>query len=114
MTLFLLLGLLIGYIVMVGIFLATVWGSTRRAKWLGIATITAAAPFFYWLGAFSEQFGAGQCYSNAINMIANAVEATDSPQALSKQIRDLPTHGYETVCSQVEEASRKLPNAGMP
>ena len=113
-TTMLLLVLPIGFFVLALLFIAAVWTAPRRTKWLGIATIAAAAPFFFWLGAFSEQFGAGQCYSNAMGMIANAVEQTGSPQELSKKIRDLPMHGYETVCSDVEAAAAGLPNAGAP
>ena len=110
----LLLLLPIGYLVFAILFIAAAWTLPRRSKWLGIAAITAAAPFFYWFGAFSEQFGAGQCYSNVVNMIASSVEQTDKPRDLSKKIRDLPMHGYETVCSEVESAAAALSNAGAP
>ncbi|WP_144898055.1 hypothetical protein [Luteimonas cucumeris] len=113
-TTLLLLVLPIGFFVLALLFIVAVWTAPRRAKWLGLATIAAAAPFFFWLGAFSEQFGAGQCYSNAIGMIANAVEQTDSPSDLAEKLRALPLHGYETSCPQVEAAARQLPNVGAP
>ncbi|KRA54048.1 hypothetical protein ASD77_05325 [Pseudoxanthomonas sp. Root65] len=109
----LLLVLLIGLGVMTLIFLLAARGATRKGKWLGLAAIILAAPFFFWLGAFSEQFTAGQCYSSAIHAIANAVAATDEPAALAEKIRALPLHGYETSCVQVEAAAVKLPRAGV-
>jgi hypothetical protein len=109
-----LLVLLIGFGVMTLIFLLAARGLTHKSKWLGLAAIACSAPFFYWLGAFSEQFTSGQCYSRSIGMIATAVAKTDSPVELSERIRPLPLHGYETVCSDVEVASEKLPNAGAP
>ena len=112
---FLLVILLASYLVMTVMFLIAAWGTTRCAKWLGLAAIAAAAPFFFWLGTFSEQFGAGQCYSNVVSMIANAVEKTNAPQDLSKKIRALPMRGYETICSEVEIAGQRLlPDAGAP
>ncbi len=114
MTLSLLLALLVGCVVMAAMFLGAAWKTPGRAKWFGLVAIVVSAPFFYWLGSFSEQFGAGQCYSNAMSMIANAVERTDSPQDLARQLRALPMHGYETVCSEVEAAAGKLHNAGAP
>ena len=114
MTLLLLLALLIGCVVMAAAFLVAAWKAPRTAKWFGFLAIVISAPFFYWLGAFSEQFGAGQCYSNAMNMVANAVERTGTPQKLAEQLRTLPMRGYETNCSEVEAAAKKLPNAGAP
>ena len=111
MTAFLLV-LLAGFGVMALIFLLAARGLTKTSKWLGVAAMAFAAPFFYWLGVFSEQFTAGQCYSRSVGMIANAVAKTDSPAALSGQIRALPLHGYETMCPEVEAAAEKLPNAG--
>lgn len=111
MTTFLLFGLLIGFCVMAVVFLLASRGVSRRGAWLGLAAIVLAAPFFFWLGAFSEQFTAGQCYSSAIHSIANAVAATDDPAALAGKIRALPLHGYETSCVQVEAAAVKLPHA---
>ena len=106
--------LLVGFIALAAAFLAAAWQSPSRAKWLGIASIAAAAPFFFWLGSFAEQFGAGQCYSNAIASVANSVEHTTAPADLAKQIRDLPMHGYETSCPEVEKAAKSLPNAKTP
>jgi hypothetical protein len=103
--------LIIGYIALGVAFVIMAWQSPFRAKWLGLAAIGLAAPFFLWLGIFTEQFGAGQCYSNAIGMIANAVERTDAPVELAKRIRALPMHGYETNCLEVEAAVRELPHA---
>ena len=114
MTVLLLPALLIGYVVLAALFVAATWKSPARAKWLGLASIAAAAPLFLWIGSFAEQFGAGQCYSSAIGMIANAVENSNSPAELGKQIRALPLRGYETSCSEVESAAKALPNAKAP
>jgi hypothetical protein len=114
MTVFLLFALLIGYIIMAAVFLGAAWGANRRAKWLGLAVLAASAPFFFWAGSFAEQFGAGQCYSNAVGMIANAVERTDSPRQLAQDLRALPMHGYETSCSEVETATSRLKNSVAP
>ena len=114
MAILLLLVLLAGFIVMPAMFLWAAWRTPGRAKWLGLMAIVVSAPFFYWLGAFSEQFGAGQCYSNAMGSIASAVEQTGSPRELAQKIRDLPMHGYETVCSEVESAAAALPHASAP
>ena len=109
-----LLILLTGFVVMALIFLLAGRGLTRKSKWLGLLAIALAAPFFFWLGAFSEQFTSGQCYSRSIAMIASAVAKTDSPVTLSEQIKILPLYGYETVCSDVEAASEELPYASAP
>jgi len=114
MTATFLLVLLIGFGVMALIFLLAGRGLTQKSKWLGLAAIVLAAPFFFWLGAFSEQFTSGQCYSRSIHLIANAVSRSDNPERLAEQIRALPLYGYETVCSEVEIASEGLPNAGAP
>jgi 4-amino-4-deoxy-L-arabinose transferase-like glycosyltransferase len=114
MTATFLLVLVVGFGVMALIFLLAARGLTKKSKWLGLAAIIFAAPFFFWLGAFSEQFTSGQCYSRSIHLIANAVARTDAPAGLAEQIRSLPLYGYETVCSEVEVASEKLPNAGAP
>lgn len=111
MTATFLLALLVGFGVMVLIFLLAGRGLTQQSKWLGLAAIALAAPFFFWLGAFSEQFTSGQCYSRSIHLIADAVAKTGTPERLAEQIRSLPLHGYETVCSEVEVASEALPNA---
>jgi 4-amino-4-deoxy-L-arabinose transferase-like glycosyltransferase len=110
----LLLVLLIGYVGLALMFVAAAWKAPRRPKWLGLAAIAAAAPFFFWLGAFSEQFNSGQCYSRAIGNVANAVENTDDPRGLAKRLHALPTYGYETVCSDLEAAAAALPNASAP
>ncbi len=112
MTVSTLLLLLAGYLIFAAIFLGLDWRSTRHAKWGGLAAIAAAAPVFFWLGAFGEQFGAGLCYSEVVHAIAGAVEASQDPGATARQIRDLPMHGYETSCAEVEAAARKLPGAG--
>lgn len=111
MTTLLLFVLLIGFCVMAAVFLLASRGVNRRGAWLGLAAIVLAAPFFFWLGAFSEQFTAGQCYTATIHSIANAVAATDDPAGLAGQIRALPLHGYETSCPQVKAAAVKLPHA---
>lgn len=79
-----------------------------------MATSVLAAPFFFWLGAFTEQFDSGLCYSRSIDLIAKAVAKTDAPISLAKQISSLPLHGYETECSEVELASKQLPGASEP
>ena len=114
MTLTTLASLLLAYFVFAALFIGVSWKSKSEAKWLGLVTIAVAAPFFYWFGAFSEQFTSGICYSNAIGMVSNAVESTDNPRALAEQIRELPLYGYETVCNEVEEAAGKLPKASAP
>jgi hypothetical protein len=110
MEILLLVSLLTGYAVMAAIFLVSAHAAPRRVKWFGIMAIAAAAPFFYWLGAFSERAGAGICYSNIIGNVADAVERTQSPRSLAAQIRALPMRGYETSCSEVEQASHRLPD----
>jgi hypothetical protein len=110
----LLLAALIAYVVFAGLFVAAASGTNRRAKWLGLAALAAAAPVFSWFGAFSEQFESGQCYTQAITMIARAIENTDVPKALAEKVRTLPLHGYETNCSEVEAAAHELPNAAAP
>ena len=105
---------LTGYVVLSVAFLIAARQASLRARLLGIAAIAAAAPFFLVLGIFFEQFGSGQCYSRSIAMIANAVEKTQAPVELAQRLRALPLHGYETVCSEVEAASEKLPNARAP
>ena len=83
----------------------------RRARWLGLGAIIAAAPVFTWLGVFGDQFKTGQCYSRTNAYVARAVERTDSPKTLADRIKALPFYGYETNCSEVEAAASKLPNA---
>jgi hypothetical protein len=114
MFMFLLVVGLIAYLGLAAMFMLAAWNTNSRAKWLGLAAIAAAAPGLFWMGAFAEQFGAGQCYTAAVHMIANAVERTDSPKILAEKIRVLPMHGYETFCSEVEAAARALPNATAP
>ena len=109
-----LLVLLVGFVVTASTFLLMARGLNRKSKWLGLAAIAFAAPFFFWIGAFSEQFTSGQCYSRSIGMIASAVAKTDSPIDLSEKIKALPLYGYETVCSEVEAATERLPNSGAP
>lgn len=109
-----LLVLLVGFGMMALLFLLAARGFSKKNKWLGLAAIVLAAPFFYWLGAFSEQFGSSLCYSSAIQKIANAVGATGSPKDLAKQLHSLPLRGYETVCKDVEAAVEVLPNASAP
>lgn len=111
MTVVLLSVLIIGYVALGIAFVTVAWRATPGAKWLGLAAIAAAAPFFFWMGSFAEQFGAGQCYSSVVGMIANAIERTDAPAELGKKIRGLPMRGYETSCSEVEMAAQGLPNA---
>jgi hypothetical protein len=105
MTLTLLLICLVGYVVMAAVFVVSAAGSSRRVKWFGLVAIVASAPFFYWLGAFSEQATSGICYSAVVEGIANSVEQTNSPKLLAKQIRELPMRGYETSCSEVQQAA---------
>lgn len=110
MTLPLLLAALVGYGVLAAVFVAVTKDAKRHVRWLGLAAIAVSAPVFVWFGAFSEQFSSGQCYSSAIASIASAVEHTHSPEALAEQIRALPMHGYETICTEVESAARRLPH----
>jgi len=49
-----------------------------------------------------------------VQLIADAVEKTNRPKILAQEIRGLPLYGYETECSEVEAASRELPNAFGP
>ncbi len=114
MTFYSLIGLLIGFVIMAMLFTAAVWRSHGHAKWLGLVLIAASAPFFFWAGTFSEQFGAGICYSDSMDMIANAVEKTEDPIELAKKIRALPMQGYETDCKEVEAAAKVLPHALSP
>jgi 4-amino-4-deoxy-L-arabinose transferase-like glycosyltransferase len=114
MTTKVLMFLLIGFAVISVVFLLAARGWTRNSKWPGLVAIALAAPFFFWLGAFSEQFTSGQCYSRSISNIANAVSKTESPVVLSQKIRSLPLSGYETVCADVEKESEKLPNVVAP
>ena len=104
----------LGFFALSALFIAVAWKSTRQRLALGVLTLALSAPFFYWLGLFAEQFSSGLCYSNAINSITNAVEATDSPKILADQIRALPLDGYETNCEDLEDAAEELPNAGAP
>jgi hypothetical protein len=101
MTLSLLLTCLLGYLGFAAVFVFVTQGVPRRARWAGLVAIAASAGFFFWAGIFSEQFDAGQCYSNVVDKIANAVEHTHST-GLAGQIRALPMHGYETPCQEVE------------
>lgn len=105
---------LIGYVVLAVVFVVVAWKSPPRAKWLGLAAITTAAPFFVWLGSFAEQFGAGLCYSSTVALIAKSVERTKSPVELGQAIRSLPMHGYETNCAKVEAAAKELPHTNAP
>lgn len=114
MAAFLLLGLLVGYLVVLAGFLAAVTGAPRRAKVFGVIAILLGGPVFFWLGSFSEQFTTGQCYSSAIGSIANSVAATREPAVLAGKIRELPLRGYETSCSEVEQAARRLPHGVAP
>ena len=114
MTLTTLLVLLLGYVIFALTFTVIAWKNRKQEKLIGLITVALCAPFFYWLGAFSEQFGAGLCYSSAIDNIATAVGETDNPKSLAEKIRALPLHGYETNCEDVELATGKLPNAAAP
>ena len=109
-----LLVLLVGFLAVSTLLVAVAWKAPRRAKIVGVLVVALSAPFFYWLGAFSEQFKAGLCYSGTITSIANAVDATDSPKNLAKLIRALPLEGYETSCKEVSAAAQALPNADAP
>jgi hypothetical protein len=105
---------LVGYVVLAAVFFGATQGASRRARWLGLVAIAASAPFFYWLGAFSEQFNSGICYSNVMDKVANAVQHTSTPKALSGKIKALPMRGYETSCSEVERVASKLPGQSAP
>jgi len=111
MTYYLQVGFLLSFVIMAMLFIAAMWRSPSRAKWLGVVLLAASAPFFFWVGAFSEQFGAALCYSESMDMIANAVEKTEDPIELSKKIRALPMRGYETECTDLEAAAKGLPHA---
>ena len=113
-ALLLIVVLVAGFVVLALTLLTAMSGVPRRIKWLSLGTIAVAAPLFYWSGVFSESFVAGQCYSNAMGMVAQSVERTSNPQQLAAQIRALPMHGYETVCSDVEKAAGELPNVVAP
>lgn len=108
MITFLLLIALFTYLALAALFIGAAWKASSKAKWFGLAAIAAAAPVFFWAGAFSEQFSAGQCYTEAITTIADSVEKTDDPATLAEKIRALPLFGYETVCSEVEAAAHGL------
>ncbi|GAB3031255.1 hypothetical protein GCM10027285_12480 [Oleiagrimonas citrea] len=114
MEVLLLLSLLVGYVVMAFVFLVSAHTASRRSRWLGFIAIAAAAPVFYWLGAFTEQASAGACYSNVVSRVASAVEQTKSPKALAAEIKSLPMRGYETSCPEVEQASHKLSGSALP
>ena len=101
----------IAYLVLACTFILAAWGTSSRAKWPGLVALAAGAPGFVWMGSFAEKFDSGQCYSEVVRTIANAVEKTDSPGALAEKIRRLPMRGYETNCSGVEAAARQLRNA---
>jgi hypothetical protein len=111
---FLLVTSLVAYLVLAAMFTLAATGTSRRARWLGLAALAAAAPSFIWMGAFGEKFDTGQCYSSVINMIANAVKETDDPKSLAEKIRALPMRGYETLCSEVEAAAHELPKRKAP
>jgi hypothetical protein len=105
---------LVAYLVLAAMFTLAAAGTNRRARWLGLAALAAAAPSFIWMGAFGEKFDSGQCYSSVINVIANAVKETDDPKSLAEKIRALPMSGYETRCSEVEAAAHELPKRKAP
>jgi hypothetical protein len=102
------------YLVLAAMFTFAAAGTNRRAKWLGLAALVAAAPSFVWFGAFGEKFDSGQCYSSVINVIAKAVKETDDPKFLAERIRALPVRGYETGCSEVEAAANELAKRKAP
>lgn len=108
MALPLLLLALLGYFVLAGLFWVGSRGAPMRARIAGVIAIAAAAPGFIWFGGFGERFTAGQCYSNAFEAVAAAVERSETPKVVAAQIRALPLHGYETECAEVEEAARRL------
>ena len=105
---------LVAYLVLAAMFTLAAAGTNRRARWLGLAALAAAAPGFLWMGAFAEKFDSGQCYSSVINVIANAVKETDNPKSLAEKIQALPMRGYETLCSEVEAAAHELPKRKAP
>ena len=109
-----LLVVLISLVVMATLFLVASRSWVGRNRWLGLAALALSAPFFHWLGSLSERFDSGFCYSDTMASIASAVEGTQSPPELAAQIRSLPLRGYETVCSEVEVAAGRLPNASAP
>lgn len=104
----------IAYVVLAAAFLIAARKTNTRAKLLGLAALAAAAPGFSWFGSFGQQLSSGHCYSNVVQLIADAVEKTNRPKILAQEIRGLPLYGYETECSEVEAASRELPNAFGP
>ena len=110
----LLLAGLVAYLILAALFILAAAGTNRRARWLGLAALAAAAPGFLWMGAFAEKFDAGQCYSSIVNMIASAVKETDNAKSLAEKIRALPMRGYETRCSEVEAAALELPKRKAP
>jgi hypothetical protein len=114
MTLPLLLALLVGYLVLAGLFVMVAWPLPGRARWLGLAAVAAAAPVFTWIGSYSEQVAGGQCYSNVVTLIGNSVSHTTLPKELAESVRALPLKGAETDCSEVEAAAKRLPLAEQP
>lgn len=114
MTGLFLLVLLVGFSVASLAFLLVAQGLTKKSKWLGMAAMVLAAPFFFWLGVLSERSISGQCYSRSVHLIADAIAKTQSPASLAERVRSLPLYGYETVCADVEVAAEHLSNASAP
>lgn len=114
MTLTLLVVALGSYLALAGAFFVATRGAPKLARWMGLAAIASAAPFFIWWGAFAEQFTAGQCYSHVIESVATSVENSRTPSELAREIRSLPMRGYETNCTEVEQAAEHLSSRNAP
>jgi hypothetical protein len=94
-------------------FVATTSGLPARARWLGLTAILAGAPFFYWIGNLGAQFQAGLCYSEVIGDITVAVEKTNNPTSLASKLKRLPLAGYETSCTDVNAATKRISSAAL-
>jgi hypothetical protein len=101
----------IAYLILTIAFVATTPALPARTRWLGLAAVLAGAPLFYWIGSFGTQFQSGLCYSEVITDITIAVEKTSNPNTLATKLRALPLAGYETSCSDVKVAAKRLSGA---
>lgn len=66
----------------------------------------------FWLGRFTATFDSNQCYTGIISKIDQKVNIANEEQnwtyiqQLKEQLEALPMYGYETNCSDVENAVR--------
>lgn len=77
---------------------------------LVLAAYVALVIVFFVAAPKEPKKATGQCYSTVMGSVATSVEQTSSPKDLAARIRELPMHGYETVCDDVERAARRLPD----